>query len=48
MRIFTLILTAAIALSCATNNPSQVSGLLDRIGGEDTAKRIETQVKESI
>lgn len=48
MRIFTLILTAAIALSCANNNPSQVRGLLDRIGGEGTAKRFETQVKESI
>lgn len=47
-RIITAILAAAIGLSCAAKNPPQVAGLLDRIGGEGTAKRFETQVKESI
>ena len=47
-RIITAILAAVIGLSCAAKNPPQVAGLLDRIGGEGTAKRFETQVKESI
>ena len=40
---------AAFALmSCAQKNPAQVSALLDRIGGEGTSARIETQVKKSL
>ena len=35
-------------MSCAPKNPAQVSALLDRIGGEGTSERIETQVKTSL
>ena len=34
-------------MSCG-NNPEQVSALLDRVGGEGTSARIETQVKKSL
>lgn len=43
------IIAAAFALiSVAQKNPSQVSALLDRIGGEGTSSRIETKVKRSL
>ena len=35
-------------MSCAPKNPAQVSAFLDRIGGEGTSERIETQVNTSL
>jgi hypothetical protein len=49
MKKILLTMMAAFALmSCAQKNPAQVSALLDRIGGEGTSARIETQVKKSL
>lgn len=48
-RLLLSIIAAAFALiSVAQKNPSQVSALLDRIGGEGTSSRIETKVKRSL
>ena len=48
-RFLLFIMVAAIALiSVAQRNPSQVSALLDRIGGEGTSARIDTKVKRSL
>lgn len=48
-RLLLSIIAAAFALiSVAQKNPSQVSALLDRIGGEGTSSRIETRVKRSL
>lgn len=48
-RLLLSIIVAAFALiSVAQKNPSQVSALLDRIGGEGTSSRIETKVKRSL
>ena len=49
MKKILLTMMAVFALmSCAQKNPAQVSALLDRIGGEGTSARIETQVKKSL
>ena len=48
MKKFLLSMMAAIVLVSCGNNPSQVSAFLDRIGGEGTSERIETQVKKSL
>ena len=48
-RLLLSIIAAAFALiSVAQKNPSQVSALLERIGGEGTSSRIETKVKRSL
>ena len=48
-RLLLSIIAAAFALiSVAQKNPSQVSALLDRIGGEGTSSHIETKVKRSL
>ena len=48
-RLLLSIIAAAFALiSVAQKNPSQLSALLDRIGGEGTSSRIETKVKRSL
>ena len=48
MKLLSLIATFLLLVSCATRNPSQASDLLDRVGGDGTADRIETQVKVSL
>ena len=49
MKKILLFITVAVALvSCAGKNPSQVSALLDRVGGEGTSERIETRVNEDL
>ena len=49
MRKILAVMLAAVALvSCGQKNPKQVADLLDRIGGEGTSARIETQVTKSL
>lgn len=47
-KILFLIAVAIVLASCAGHNPSQVTALLDRVGGEGTSARIETRVDESL
>ena len=47
-KILFLMAVAIVLVSCAGQNPSQVTALLDRIGGEGTSARIETRVDESL
>ena len=46
-RLLLLMATVVMFVSCG-RNPSQVTDLLDRIGGEGTSERIETQVNKSL
>ena len=41
-------MAASLMLISCGHNPSQVTALLDRIGGEGTSTRIATQVKKSL
>ena len=41
-------MAAVTFVSCGQKNPEQVTALLNRIGGEGTSARIETQVKRSL
>ena len=45
MKRILLSMVAVLMLMSCGNNPEQVSALLDRVGGEGTSARIETQVK---
>lgn len=47
MKILT-ILIAMLLVSCGTRNPAPVAELLDRIGGEGTSGRIETQIESDL
>ena len=47
-KILLLIAAAVVIASCASHNPSQVTALLDRVGGEGTSARIETSVDKSL
>ena len=47
MKILT-ILIAMLLVSCGTRNPAPVAELLDRIGGEGTSGRIETQIDSDL
>ena len=48
MKKILLSMVAALVLVSCGNNPQQVSALLDRVGGEGTSARFETQVRKSL
>ena len=48
MRLIFSFLATFIILTCSAKNTSEISSLLDRIGGKGTSKRIETQLNTSL